>query len=748
MFKRFLSPVKSRPEREEISAVRQTILYRLLYLFSIVGLPAASIGAYQTFLQGRWVFSVLYLGLYLIFLMAAFGARLFSYETRAVVLVSCLYLIALGVLIRIGLSGVGVLILMGVCFLCAVLFGLRWGIAAICLCIASMGVVGAGMVTGFIRIYPDHMMTSISPMAWITFLCVFFMITCVTVIAPEMFRKRIERSVDVIEEQKARLEINNRRLLKEIEERRKVEVALRGSEERYRSLVETTSDWIWEVDSEGRYTYTSPRVFDLLGYRPEEVVGQTFFDLMPQEEVLRLSAPWEEIRKKRQPFFGLENVNLHKDGRRIVLESSAIPRVDESGRLLGYRGIDRDITERKEAEEERKQLSNYLDNIINSMPSMLVGVDGEGRVSQWNSAAEKMTGVRAEQIKGKILHQILPEMGPELDKVQEAIQHKMVKSEVKIRRQSGDMVRYEDITVYPLVSDGAEGAVIRMDDVTERVRMEEMMIQSEKMLSVGGLAAGMAHEINNPLGVILQASQNVLRRVSPDFPANYRTAEECGTTLEALRAYLERREITQFVEDIRKGGERAAAIVSNMLNFSRKPDGRGSSTHLEELLEQTLDLAGSDYDLKKKYDFRQIEIVRAYDSDVPMVVCQASKIQQVFLNILRNGAEAMQERKATSPAHGEDVDQSKFTLRLMHEGDMVRVEIEDSGPGMDEATRKRVFEPFFTTKAPDIGTGLGLSVSYFIVVEEHHGTLRVESSPGKGARFIIQLPVAGGDDAK
>ena len=365
-------------------------------------------------------------------------------------------------------------------------------------------------------------------------------------------------------------------------------------------------------------------------------------------------------------------------------------------------------------------------------------------MSQWNLAAEKATGIHAAQARGQVLDQILPELGRELEKVREAIHQKAVKSETKVPRHSKGMVRYDDITVYPLVTDGVEGAMIRMDDVTEQVRMEEMMIQSEKMLSVGGLAAGMAHEINNPLGVILQASQNVLRRVSLDLPANSRVAEECGTTLEAIRLYLERREIPEFLDDIRKSGERAAEIVSNMLSFSRKPEGGGSSTDIAELMEQTLGLAGSDYDLKKNYDFRQIRIVKAYDHDLPMVVCQASKIQQVFLNLLRNGAEAMQEYRREVPGQGRRSEPSTFTLRLVREDDMVRVAIEDNGPGMDEATRKRVFEPFFTTKPPGIGTGLGLSVSYFIIVEEHQGTLSVESTPGRGSRFIIRLPVEGG----
>jgi len=331
---------------------------------------------------------------------------------------------------------------------------------------------------------------------------------------------------------------------------------------------------------------------------------------------------------------------------------------------------------------------------------------------------------------------VLPVLRGELGKVKEAVGSRMVKIENRIPRVADGEIRYQDVTVYPLVSNGVEGAVIRVDDVTERVQIEEMMIQSEKMLSVGGLAAGMAHEINNPLGAILQASQNIVRRVSPEFPVNLQVAESCGTNLDAVRRYLEQREVLSFLEDIRESGLRAAKIVENMLAFSRKPEGGGSSTDLAELLERTLVLAGSDYDLKKRYDFRQIEIVRDYAPDTPPVICQAGKIQQVFFNILRNGAEAMRETRDAGRG-------PKLVLRVFPEGRMVRVEIEDNGPGMDEAIRKRIFEPFFTTKPPGSGTGLGLSVSYFIVTQDHKGSLAVVSQPGEGSRFIIELPVEG-----
>jgi len=180
-------------------------------------------------------------------------------------------------------------------------------------------------------------------------------------------------------------------------------------------------------------------------------------------------------------------------------------------------------------------------------------------------------------------------------------------------------------------------------------------------------------------------------------------------------------------------GARAAKIVNNMLSFSRMGDASMAIQDLAALLDNTVELAQSDYDLKRKYDFRKIKIVRDYDPETPPVTCAGSKIQQVFLNIFKNGAEAMAETVTRPEA-------SQFTLRVGPDRGGVRVEIQDNGPGMDAAVRKRIFEPFYTTKSGKDGTGLGLSVSYFIITDNHNGSMSVESEPGKGARFIIQLP--------
>ncbi len=394
------------------------------------------------------------------------------------------------------------------------------------------------------------------------------------------------------------------------------------------------------------------------------------------------------------------------------------------------------IVELRAKESDLSKTKNYLNNIINSMPSVLVGVDSAGLVTEWNAAAEKVTGIPAENARGKALDLVYPGLISQLEEVYKTIQEKKPYKAEKLMSWVNDETRYSDIMVYPLVTNGLEGAVLRIDDVTSRVRIEEMMIQTEKMMSVGGLAAGMAHEINNPIGGILQSVQNIFRRISPDLQQNILAAKEIGMDLGSVRLYLQKREIFAFLEGIRDAGQRAAHIVSNMLNFSRRSHPHCEPTRLDLLLNNTLELAAHDYDLKKKYDFRHIKIVREFANDLPEVPCMPTEIEQVILNLLKNAAQAMMEQN-------DPLKTPQIILRLRAEGKSAIIEVEDNGPGMEEKIRKRVFEPFFTTKEVGVGTGLGLSVAYFIINNNHQGTMAVDSTPAVGTRFTITLPLSG-----
>lgn len=520
----------------------------------------------------------------------------------------------------------------------------------------------------------------------------------------------------------------------DITERRQAEIAVVDANRMLRLVLDTIPVRVFWKDRAYRYEGCNQAFAEDTGQSaPEDLIGKDDYEMTWIEQADLYREDDRRVMATGDARINYEEPQTTPDGRTIWLQTSKVPMRDGQGQIMGVLGTYQDITERKNAVEELRRLRNYLTNIINSMPSVLVGVDTKGRVTQWNKQAELATGMTFEKARSQPLAAVFPQLIDEMDRIQSAIQDRRVLRDPKIPRHSNGGTRFEDITIFPLVANGVEGAVIRVDDVTERVRLEEMMIQSEKMLSVGGLAAGMAHEINNPLAGILQNAAVLDNRLFGDLPANRQAAETAGTTMAAIQQYLELRRLPIMLENIRSSGKRAAAIVRNMLSFARKSDRSVSSHDLGALLEQTVELAQTDYDMKKSYDFKHIQIVRALDDGVPPVPCEASKIQQVFLNILKNGAEAMADvaDRRTQPT---------FTLRVNDDGMWVRVEIEDNGPGMDAKTRRRIFEPFFTTKPVGRGTGLGLSVSYFIITENHGGKMDVFSENGEGTRFVIRLP--------
>jgi len=510
---------------------------------------------------------------------------------------------------------------------------------------------------------------------------------------------------------------------------KKREKSLQESESRFRSLVDQAADAFFLSTVDGRIIDVNRQACESLGYSREELLTMRLADIEASADT---GADEAIVGRDGLSTGHLTMVSSHrrKDSSLFPVEIRA--GLLDIGRKRVILSLARDVTERKVAEDEMRRLRNLLGNIVNSMPSVLVGIDAAGNVTQWNQQAEDVTGVHAAAALGQNLRDVFAVLAGEMENVKKAITERRPQITEKVVMEINEKTRYADITVYPLVADGIEGAVIRMDDVTERVRIEEMMIQSEKMMSVGGLAAGMAHEINNPLGVILQSSQNIHRRLAADLTANQRTAERCGAGLDVIIRYCEERKILKYIDGIHEAGARASKIVANMLNFSRRSESTLTYADLNNLIDATIELASNDYDLKKKYDFRHITIERDYAPDLPRIPVAVTEIEQVVLNLLKNAAQAMA---------GKEVASQRINVKTRRDPGFVRIELRDNGTGMDEGTRKRVFEPFFTTKKLGEGTGLGLSVSYFIITNNHKGAMSVESSPDKGSHFFIRLPI-------
>lgn len=552
--------------------------------------------------------------------------------------------------------------------------------------------------------------------------------------------ENFSRMAREVETRERELHTINTQLQSEIAVRRATEEALRSSEERYALAVRGTSDGIWDWDLRTGEVYFAPRWKSIIGYEDHELPNDisTWKDNVCPDDLARVISANESCMRHETPEFQVEYRLRHKDGSwRWVLGRGAAM-WDANGKPVRMAGAHTDITAWKATEQALREAKNTLDNVINAMPSTIVGLDQDECVNLWNLTASNETGTSRDAVMGRRFDEALPAFAFLGDDVRRCMSEGRTITLQKVSLPQGVGQRYYDIAIFPVVTRGAYGAVLRIDDITARMRIEEIMVQTEKMLSVGGLAAGMAHEINNPLGGILQGAQNIMRRIDPTLPANARAAEEAGCSLQSLAVYMESRGIIRFLEGIRESGQRAASIVSNMLEFSRRSESRWSKVAVPFLVERTLELAANDYDLKKKYDFRHIEIERAFAPDLPEVLCMPTEIEQVLLNLFKNAAQAM-------PLRGKRDDMPRITVRAFREGEWIRLDVADNGPGMVEDVRRRVFEPFYTTKSVGEGTGLGLSVSYFIITTNHGGTFSVQSEAGSGSMFTIRLPLSQSD---
>ncbi len=387
----------------------------------------------------------------------------------------------------------------------------------------------------------------------------------------------------------------------DITEHKRREKLLSFSEERFRSLVETTSDWLWETDAQGMYTYASPKVKDILGYEPSEVLGKTPMMLMPLAEVERVTKIMFQYFQEAKPFIAFENLNLHKEGREVVLETSGVPILDESGNLTGYRGVDRDITERKKAEKEKQIL-------------------------------------------------------------------------------------------------------------------EERLQRAEKMEALGTMAGGIAHDLNNILGVVTGYAELLMMN---------------DNISSSIRSQL---------ENILEGGHKAAAIVDDLLTLARRGVHNRKIINLNKIISE----------VKQSPEFENLLVYHPFvnvnvdiEPDLLNISGSSIHITKTLFNLILNASEAMSKggnvaiktanRYLDKPIQGYDE---------VREGDYVVLSVSDTGEGIPTADLKRIFEPFYTKKVMGrSGTGLGLAVVWG-TVKDHQGYINVQSEEGKGSTFTLYFPVA------
>ncbi|PLY01842.1 MAG: hypothetical protein C0622_06415 [Desulfuromonas sp.] len=393
------------------------------------------------------------------------------------------------------------------------------------------------------------------------------------------------------------------------------------------------------------------------------------------------------------------------------------------------------LEKRRQIEATANAYRNQLRNIIDAMPSLLAAIDEAGRIIEWNQHATGQTGITRSAAQGRNAVELLPCLDAYLDEIIGECCQKHRSYQAKCDHEEDGSIRNMLIFAYPLDLEDSCDIVIRIDDVTEQAQLEEMMIQTEKMLSIGSLAAGMAHEINNPLSIISQSAQNIGQRLAPEVPANRRRAEELGIDLDNLQSYLEQRQIRKFLGNISSAVERSSKIIQNMLIFTNDSTSSRESCSLYEITHDALALTAHDYDLRAHHDFKNIAIINEVPVNLPPIRAIHFEIQQVVFNILKNAGQALHKEALQGR-------QPEIRLAASASSKTVTLTISDNGPGIPEPIRKRIVEPFFSTKNVGEGTGLGLSVAYSIVTNRHQGQFFVDSKLGRGTTFSIILPRA------
>lgn len=494
---------------------------------------------------------------------------------------------------------------------------------------------------------------------------------------------------------------------------KQVEESLRASEERFRDLVESTSDWVWEIDKNSVYTYVSPNVYKILGCRADEMIGGTPFDFMSSKESSRVRTVFNDVTADRKPFTFLENINIHKDGHRVVLETSGVPFFDKSGEFSGYRGINRDITERKKTEM-------FIKNILDSVGDGFIVIGRDYEILSVNKAYCELVGKKEAELLGKPCYKISHHRSrPCFEEGEDCpVKHTFATGEphssLHIHKGKNDEEHHIDVRSYPMLDEGSSDVnqVIEcIVDVTDEKRLEAQLRQAQKMEGIGLLAGGIAHDFNNILSVITGYGELIQMAVGDND------------------------ELAQSIGFILKASKRAAELTGSLLTFSRKQLISPKPVFLNEIVRRV-----------ERFIVRLISeeiklTLKLSDEDIT-VMADSSQIEQILINFVTNARDAMPEGGLL---HFETdtiiFDEAHIgSYGYGRPGRYGVFSITDTGTGMDEKTKERIFEPFFTTKGEGKGTGLGLSVVYGIV-KQHNGFINVYSEVGKGTTIKVYIPL-------
>src|SRR5712691_1661942 len=436
---------------------------------------------------------------------------------------------------------------------------------------------------------------------------------------------------------------------------------------------------------------------ELFGRRLADLPGTPIDELVTAEERQHVAEREHRAVEGEQQRY--ETKVVRADGEERSVAVSTTPLMIE-GELLGTVATLRDITEEKGAQDTLARSEARYRNLFESASDAIVTLDANGRFTTFNHAAENISGYPRKELVGQWFAPLLPddELPKALMHFQKALAGETGLFETTFIRKDGE---YRTIQVTYSTPQKDEEVLCVIRDVTDQKMLQEQLIQSEKLSAIGQLVSGVAHELNNPLAGISAFAQLLL--TEKRFPPDQRTAAEM--------IYAEAR--------------RASRIVQNLLTFARQHKPERVSTLVNQVLDDTLELRG--YELR----VRGIEVVRDYDENLPETLADAHQLQQVFLNLITNAEQAMEKGQR---------EQQRLIVHTRRNDTVVRIEVEDTGPGIPPNLVERIFNPFFTTKPTGSGTGLGLSISLGIV-REHGGRIWAENAPTGGARFVVEIPI-------
>ena len=506
--------------------------------------------------------------------------------------------------------------------------------------------------------------------------------------------------------------------------RRSREIAL--SERRYRLVAENATDLIARFGSDDRIDYVSPAIKWLLGYEPEQVVGRRLAELRELPD-LAIVADVVDRARQRRGTSRIEHQVRNADGDVIWLEtlaravdaegrdeSDAAPRADAEVVI-----VTRDISARKRAEEALRDALEFVRAVVESSPVAIIALDLDYRVVEWNRAAERLFGWTAAEIIGQPYPLTPAEQLEEREQLRErTVLHGHV-SDVTVRRRRKDGT-LADVAVSSGVIHGAgdapAGIVVLATDLTERVRLETQLRQSQKMEAVGLLAGGIAHDFNNLLTVVTSYSSLLLRELPDGDP------------------------VREDLTEIHTAAKRGAALVAQLLAFSRQQvltpqpvDVNALVTNMKQLLKRVLP--------------GKIVLQQVLCDDAVVIEADPGQMEQVLLNLVVNARDAIGDVAGTitittacEPERGRDgVDDADAPRRVV-------ITVRDTGCGMPAHMLEHIFDPFFTTKERGQGTGLGLATVQGIVAQSG-GRIAVRSEEGVGTEFVLSFPVIDRDPA-